>query len=769
MKRRFEFSSSLLRASCLYMSAAVFLGVICLGQEWKAASDAETRPENLHGVVSRQRLTPPLRSARVTLKYSPDGNYLLLQDPSGIYVLSHGALKILGYIDATNSYPARFSSDSQSIIVVSWALSYQKWAVRDGHRLESRDLQVRDGCVDAQLSPDGEMLACYGPDFRLEVLQLSTGQWIFSEPIRVSDPHLTVIPIPLDLNVPFAGPFGFTLSRDMKPLANRAIFRLPMRFSPDSSTLIAGDERDVVRVDLIKRKKTSLPGAIQKQLNGSVALQSDTRVLVVARDKVGEPVMRSLTNGDILATPKFKADSAEIATDPRYALLYDPGMQGARVFDLEENRPVETRKNIAADVHGGELALAAENGDLFLCSPGEHKPSETVTLPLNGLPILRSVSVSPTLDKVAVAVDGAGGLYQIANGQLISSLQEFSSANFTDPTTAFLLMPGRRSGGFSAPDYVIDRVDAHGAAHAAPKDRDATLAAEPQTVLHLETLTGKTSSSWAAGKNLLRSGGPVLFDYSFEGSSSGGMSLPQSADSFQSLPQVSGSPSAGGVSFPQASGVPFHLRALDAATGKELWSRSFTGVPPIPFADPQGERLVLSWKAKSAGAGAAAKHDPALKEVLKKAKLTDHDSFLEALDARTGKSVGGVLVQSGTGPANFDSIFSSGQAIIFSRDAVRVYVYSMLDGQLKGRLNGIRPAANARSNLLALEPDSGQLGLYDLNTATQLDELVFPDPVVYTHFSEDGQSLFVLTENQFAFVLDIKGIRESHPLTSTTK
>lgn len=227
----------MLRASCLHISAAVFLGVICSGQIWKVVPEAGARPEKLHGVVSRQRFTPPLRSARVTLKYSPDGRYLLLQDPSGIYVLSREPLEVLGYIDATNSYPARFSADSQSIIVVSWGLSYQRWAVRGGQRLDSRDLQVRDGWVDAQLSPDGEMLACYGPDFRLGVLQLSTGQWIFSEPIRASDPHLT--PIPLDLNVPFAGPFGFTLSRDMKPLANRAVFRLAMRFSPDGPVVSA--------------------------------------------------------------------------------------------------------------------------------------------------------------------------------------------------------------------------------------------------------------------------------------------------------------------------------------------------------------------------------------------------------------------------------------------------------------------------------------------------------------------------------------------------
>ena len=92
-----------------------------------------------------------------------------------------------------------------------------------------------DGCVDAQLSPDGELLACYHVRFQSRSLKLSTGQWIFSDVIHATDPHLTVVPISLDRDTPFAGPFGFTLSHDMKPIANRAINGIPMRFSPDGT------------------------------------------------------------------------------------------------------------------------------------------------------------------------------------------------------------------------------------------------------------------------------------------------------------------------------------------------------------------------------------------------------------------------------------------------------------------------------------------------------------------------------------------------------
>jgi hypothetical protein len=265
----------------------------------------------------------------------------------------------------------------------------------------------------------------------------------------------------------------------------------------------------------------------------------------------------------------------------------------------------------------------------------------------------------------------------------------------------------------------------------------------------LDTTTSKASSVWEAATNLLRAGGSVLFEYFFESAEGRGLMFHTG-------------------SFPQEGPVPYNLRALDPETGKVLWNRLFDNLPPVPFADPQGERLVLAWRAKSPGASAAAKHLPQAGNIMKKAKLADKDSFLEVLDARTGKPVGGLLVQSGTGPEGFDSIFSVGESIIFSRD-LRVQLYSMLDGQLKAKLLGVRPSASLQSNLLALQAGPELLAIYDLNTAAKLDEQIFSDPIIYTHFSGDGQRLFVLTKNQYTFALDMKNIRQPHSSLSTVK
>jgi hypothetical protein len=681
-------------------------------QLWAKSSQAQRPREKLHGVVYRQKLTPPLRSSNNTLRYSPDGRYLMLQNPSGIYIFSREPLKFRDYIVAPHSYAAQFSSDSQFVVVLSLGLSYSRWRISDGQRMDITGISIQDGCLAARLSPDADLLACLRPDFSVAVLQLPKGESVFSDRSNSSVTDFRFYPVPLELDTAFAGPFGYFLSNDLKLLANRGLVGAVLEFSADSKSLLAGNERNALRVDLAARKKINLPGAVRKHMTGTVALQGDDRVLVVDRKEAAEPAVLSLSNGQILAKLSFEANSAHLATNPRYAVLYDSGKQGVRLFDLQENKAVRVPENVGADVFGEELATLTENGDLFIYHLGELLPFAAVSLPLDNLPILRAASLSPLFEKVAVAVEGAGGVFQLDSGNLIARLSPFSAAFFFDSAKGILLMP--------------------------------RVSQAPQRILQFDAKNGTTSAAWAGNVGQFYSGGPVFLEYSFE--SEFGLDR--------------------NIFVAQEGGIPYRLRGIDPATGKELWKRSFRNHAPIPFADPQGDRLVLGWQAKSAWSSDALQHGTHTNEVLKKAKLSDQDSFFEALDARTGKSVGGVLVQTGAGPINFDSVFSVGDAMIVLRDRLRLSLYSIRDGQLKARLVGDKPSASAQSNLLALDEDSGRLAIFDLNSGVKLDELLFPDVIAYTHFSGDGKRLFILTGHQFAFILDMSGIRESSPLTA---
>jgi hypothetical protein len=60
-------------------------------------------------VVSRQILTPPLHGT-TTLRFSPDGRHFLLQDASGLFVVSREPFRVVFYADAPDAYLARFST-----------------------------------------------------------------------------------------------------------------------------------------------------------------------------------------------------------------------------------------------------------------------------------------------------------------------------------------------------------------------------------------------------------------------------------------------------------------------------------------------------------------------------------------------------------------------------------------------------------------------------------------------------------------------------------
>ncbi|MGH9742876.1 MAG: hypothetical protein ACRD51_11045, partial [Candidatus Acidiferrum sp.] len=639
------------------------------------------------------------------MRYSPDGRSLSIQNPSGIYLFSREPLKLQTYIAAEDLYPLRFSSDSQAISVIGYGLKLNREKVPGGPRLEQRELPFQDSCLDAEFSPGADFFACLLPDSKLVVYQLSTNQFIFSDFLEDSPQRVNFVP--LDFDTAFPGPFGYRLANDLSFLAGRGMKFLSMSFSPDSKILLVQRGSEAFSVDLRTRRKTSLPGPLHKILRGSFCLQDDGRILIASREKESGPVLMSLKSGEILATPSFKADAVRLARNPRYALLSDSNAIGNRVFDVQQNRQIPVPDNLSIDIFANEMAVLDAKGILFLYHIGQELPFLSTDLPLDALPVLRAAAVSPSLDRIAFSVDGNGAVFETATGNRLYSSPRFSSANFSDPSSVYLFYPKDRSN--------------------APR------------VSRVNLSTGNSSPVWSGENDHLHPGGTVLFDYEFDYSPGNVMGR--------------------GHAFSTANDIPFRLRALDPVTGTELWKREFPSNGPVPFADPQDDRLILAWVGNSEGAEVAAKHIPEVWRVFKKAKPTKLDTYFEVLDARSGKALGGVLVQQGGGPYSFDAAFSAGDALFLVKDGRRVSVRSLQDGSLRAQLLGVMPTANSRSNLFAVMEGPGSLLFYDLATGAKLGQHVFPNPISYLHFSADGNNLLVLTSYQMVYILDAASFR----------
>jgi hypothetical protein len=111
------------------------------------ASQVTQPPEQLHGVLGRTHLSPPLRAAPQQIRFSPDGKYLLIQFESGIYILNRRPLQIQTWIYAPDILPARFSADSKTLVLATRSLAITQWNLADNRRSDETILKKQGGCL----------------------------------------------------------------------------------------------------------------------------------------------------------------------------------------------------------------------------------------------------------------------------------------------------------------------------------------------------------------------------------------------------------------------------------------------------------------------------------------------------------------------------------------------------------------------------------------------------------------------------------------------
>jgi len=658
-------------------------------------------------VISSNRLNPPLR-AESRLRFSPDGSYLLVQDQAGIFVLSHKPLQILLYADIGRSYPAAFSADSQEVSILGRNLVLTTWKMTEPTKPRRRELPFARGCLEAQLSPDAAWIFCFTPEFVLDLYRTSDLQRVYSQRITPAFSPYALAPNARERQSAFSSPFGFMVA-DFSSLADRGTFRSAISFAPSSNFLLVNEETSSFRLELPSLRKANVPGSVHKAGRGILCFPSDDRVLISETNKDSAFRVLSLLSGETLASPKFTADRALVASDFRYLLLMTFETPGVTLFDLVKNNSLATPRNLGADVFGQEVAVLTPEGELALYPLADDRPVVAGRLPLGPFPSFRSISVDPSLSNAAISLVGGAAAFDLATGKRLAELKSFHSAASFTSAFAFLANAPRGK--------------------AFPAVSRCTWSQPPLT-----------SPVWTADNVMdLVSSRDTFIAYSFYHET--------------------------GMSFPLGfrGQMPFELRGMDPATGRELWHHPYRATPPVPFSDPQGGRIVLGWDASSAAAQSVAKRFPAVRETFRKQKIKSQDSFFEVLDASSGASLGGVLVPFGSGPISFDSAFSVGDFLFLTKDEYRLTIFRLHNGTILGRFRGRYPAVSEAGKLFAVDDGAGKLTFYSLETAAKLAERRFPDYIGYLRFSETGDRLLVLTAHQMVDILDVKKTIEAFP------
>jgi hypothetical protein len=422
----------------------------------------------------------------------------------------------------------------------------------------------------------------------------------------------------------------------------------------------------------------------------------------------------SLSTGEITRELPISADNAIMASDPRYVLLTRYGTSSVSIFDLEANVTVPTPPNLGADVYNGELAMLNPDGRLLFSHLRQSDALTGGRLPLGPLHALRSALADSSLSTLTISVAGGGAVFDLATGRRLSVDSGFHGVTFENAGSAFLVTERLEKSA-----HMVRSVS-----HWMPNQPPAANAFDWSAEQAFELVSSQRS----------------LISYSFY--SFAGRS---------------------GAMIGLGGEIPFELRGLDPASGHELWRHRYENDPPLPFADPQGSRIVLGWKANADAARRAAKDFPAAREAYKKQKVKDLDTFFEVMDAATCTSLGGVLIQYGSGPSGFDSAFSAGNLLFIAKDAYRLSLYQLSDGKLIGRLRGQHPAVSEPAKIFALADENGKLAIYSSENAAKLALRPFPEPIAYLRFSEKGDRLLALTVHQQAVILDVKKTLEEFP------
>ena len=468
-------------------------------------------------------------------------------------------------------------------------------------------------------------------------------------------------------------------------------------FSPDAHYFIAARGDSLLALDLTTMSTVSLPGSVKKYLRRTFAFMGPDRLIGVDQNNSkGPAVLMKFPSGEEISRVDVGGAMLSAPGRGNLVLLRPIEKFPVGVMNLETKKIFLANKNVALDVYDDISVSQRRSGALGLFTFEATAPVAEVVLPRSTLGAIRASALSADMKYVAVSQRSRGGVWNLERGERVFHVRGFRGATFGDDGSVYA----------DFPKYL---------------ERERGIAR-----MHL------------ASRLVLD--GPKIEERDAE----------QYGDFLvQTKPKKKDSGTDRDVTF----------EVQDARTGAVLWSRPFPKERPTPSIDSATSSMVLVWALNTGHAKDMIKNDSTLKARLDAMKEKEGDYFLEVVEARTGRTLGKLLVETGKGSFRIARAYAVGEYVVIVDTSNRVLVYSLQSGEQKGRLFGTRVAVSGAGNLLCVENETGQLAIYNLARMDQpRDKFVFSHPVTLARFSADGKRLFVLTNDQTTYLLDVAAV-----------
>ena len=299
------------------------------------------------------------------LRFSPDGKYILVQQASGIAVLTVQPLSVLFARSAENVSHAGFTPDSEQVWFVSRpshvvapqiafagsSVYVERWSIAGGTRIDMKETRLRK-CESSGLSPDSRFLACVDTGGTLRVMDIDSGQTMFEK-------------------------------RKFGSIGDRGAAAL--NFSPDGRYLAAVPkyaDGPPLAWDLRSMEQVKLEGKLKK-------LETGYHIAFIAPDQVmissvwlGATTVNAMLvdfpSGKVLSKAKLPPGQMFRAADPAFVLIRPSGWSVRDAERVPRSSAVEFRTGQvimsdaeALDVFGNKFIIELPDGQLGLCERGK--------------------------------------------------------------------------------------------------------------------------------------------------------------------------------------------------------------------------------------------------------------------------------------------------------------------------------------------------------------------------------------------------------------